>query len=292
MSCNLNSFNIAKLFTKFDQAYYTRIYAPLPINHFNYQLIGYINYQSLQILRNHFSSSFYFYANNLYLQNYYNNAQAISNLFDEILHEFELIKLLSRRNEYIAVKNNNNEILFKVDRSLVPIFGFKSHGIHLNAYFTENNQKYMWITRRAIHKNDGGKLDNLVAGAIPYNLTPVDTLFKEAYEEAGIPKNMLLNALYLGGLSYKIEKYSGLRHDFVHIFNVELPATFIPKSIDDEVAEFIKVPFNKLSSLVIDSFSEFKYNSGLVIIYFLHIHKMLKDEDSKIFIDLFTKLTA
>ena len=49
----------------------------------------------------------------------------------------------------------------------------------------------IWLARRAKNKDvDPGKLDNLVGGRISRGMSPTETMYKEAFEEAGITKDM------------------------------------------------------------------------------------------------------
>ncbi len=74
-----------------------------------------------------------------------------------------------------------------------------------------------------------GKLDHLVAGGLPTGIKPFDNLIKEAAEEATIPKELARRARSCGALSYRMELDGNLRDDTIFVYDLELPADFVPK---------------------------------------------------------------
>jgi 8-oxo-dGTP pyrophosphatase MutT (NUDIX family) len=137
----------------------------------------------------------------------------------------------------------------------------------------------MWLGRRSLHKHLApGKLDQLVAGGRGSGLAVLDTLIKEADEEASMPAALVRTARPVGCITYCTEQDEGLRRDILYLFDLELPDDFVPKENDDEIAEFIRWPIERVAATVRDS-QDFKFNCALVVIDFLIRHGLLGPEE-------------
>ena len=68
-----------------------------------------------------------------------------------------------------------------MERACAPYFGLKAYGVHVCAYVVgEDGTKRMWVARRSETKQTSpGKLDHLVAGGQPFDLTPLENVIKE-----------------------------------------------------------------------------------------------------------------
>jgi 8-oxo-dGTP pyrophosphatase MutT (NUDIX family) len=180
------------------------------------------------------------------------------------------------------------------DRALMPALGFLSCGIHCNAYvgglgaeeLRDSTVKSprplvpespsplkLWIARRSLDSaTDPGKLDHLVAGGQPYGLTLEENLAKEAWEEAGVPKELVKAAIAAGSVTYSRQQKHMLRRDTLFLFDLELPAGFTPKNQDGEVLDFRRMDIAEVLKLLLDSTNYFKFNVPLVLIDFLIRH--------------------
>ena len=182
--------------------------------------------------------------------------------------------------EWYPVKSNFTEIpLFKIDRAVVPHFGVRAYGVHINGFVrTKNGNIELWIARRA---NDRilypGMLDNMVAGGQPIGLRLMDNVIKECWEEAAIPPNISETAIPVSAISYMMETDSGLKPDTMFCFDLKLPNNFVPVNQDGEVAEFYRLPVQQVAKIIDNSF-EFKFNCNLVIIDFLIRHGFISPE--------------
>lgn len=169
--------------------------------------------------------------------------------------------------------------LFTIERAAVPLFGVRACGVHLNGFVRGADGLSMWIGRRSRRRPVApGKLDQLVAGGQPANLGVRDNLAKEADEEAAIPLTLAAAAVSVGAISYRTERPEGLRNDVLYLFDLELPADFIPHNKDGEIAEFFLWPLEKVIRQVRDT-DEFKFNCSLVVIDFLIRHGYLGPEE-------------
>ena len=168
--------------------------------------------------------------------------------------------------------------LFLMDRALVPYFGVHAFGQHINGYIRRHGEIYMWIARRSLHKrHEPGKLDNMVAGGLPWGLSLQENLAKECWEEAGIPAELTAQAEATGHISYRCETGHGVKPDTMYCYDLELPEGFIPRCTDGEVEEFQLWPLERVAQQVRDS-DDIKLNCNLVIIDFLTRHGYITEQ--------------
>jgi 8-oxo-dGTP pyrophosphatase MutT (NUDIX family) len=171
--------------------------------------------------------------------------------------------------------------VFRLDRGAVPFFGTRAYGVHLNGYRRKGDELYLWIGRRASNKRIApNKLDNLVAGGIGNGQGVVDTLLKEAKEEASIPASLCKTATPAGAVSYRMENRLGIRDDVLFVYDLETPADFVPKCNDGEIAEFTLMPAAAVLERVRDT-RDFKFNVNLVILDFAVRHGLLRPDDAE-----------
>jgi len=199
-------------------------------------------------------------------------------LFAEQAVSDEIITHLMKEN-YPLIETESSKPLAFIDRAISTLLGSISFGQHLNAYVITNEGMKMWIGRRAYDKpHHAGKLDHLVAGGLPYDLSPSDNLKKECYEEAGMSQVLASQAKNVGILSYWYEYKLGGKRDILYCYDLEVSEDFVPKCTDGEVEEFYLMPIAEVAEIVRTS-TEFKTNCNLVIIDFLVRHGFLTDED-------------
>ncbi|MBF0334149.1 MAG: DUF4743 domain-containing protein [Alphaproteobacteria bacterium] len=177
-----------------------------------------------------------------------------------------------RGEDYPVVTNFGEPPLMLLDRAMVPLFGVRAFGLHVNGFVRRPEGLMMWIGRRARDKRvAAGKLDNVVAGGQPAGLSLAENLIKEAGEEASIPPDLAMRAVPVGAVSYCMENGLGLKPDTQFCYDLELPEDFQPKNLDGEMEEFMLWPIDAVARVVRDT-DEFKFNVNLVIIDFLIRH--------------------
>lgn len=176
---------------------------------------------------------------------------------------------------YPVFATASREPLLAIDRCAVPWFGVRAHGVHLNGYVRTAVGLQIWVARRARGKRTfPGHLDNLVAGGQPIGLSPRQTLVKECLEEAGIPGELAERAVAVGQLHYTQQVDRDLKVDTLGLFDLELPADFVPRPIDGEVESFeLWSPARLLDSLA--GAEAWKPNCALVALHFLLRHEAL-----------------
>ena len=179
--------------------------------------------------------------------------------------------------------------VFRLDRGAVPFFGTRAYGVHLNAYLRQGESLCLWVGRRSPAKQVApNKLDNLVAGGIGNEHGVRDTLLKEGEEEASIPTSLMSQAISAGAVSYRMETPLGIRDDVLFVFDLEMPADFLPKNRDGELVHFELMPASAVLERI-RATSDFKFNVNLVILDFAVRHGLLGPDDPE-YLDVATGL--
>jgi len=168
---------------------------------------------------------------------------------------------------------------FVIDRAYAPAFGCRAFGQHLNGLVYINEKIHLWVARRAPTRRHYPNLyDNLVGGGLPWGMTLRENLIKECWEEAAIPRELALRARPVGAVTYCHETSSGLKPDTMYCYDLVLPATFVPRCNDGEVADFALWPLTQVAETVRDR-DDFKPNCNLVVIDCLLRHGWIDPED-------------
>ncbi|RKY16886.1 MAG: DUF4743 domain-containing protein [Planctomycetota bacterium] len=168
--------------------------------------------------------------------------------------------------------------LLALERAALTAFGVRSQGVHMNGFVRRPDGLHMWIARRSRHKPTWpGKLDNMVAGGQPMGLSVRENLAKECGEEAGIPPELAARAVPTGAVSYRHAHPCGLKHDLLHLFELELPEDFVPAPQDGEVESFELWPAARALQTAAET-TDFKFNCPLAIIEFGLRHGLIGPE--------------
>jgi 8-oxo-dGTP pyrophosphatase MutT (NUDIX family) len=163
----------------------------------------------------------------------------------------------------------------RLDRGLVPMFGVKSYGVHVNGFVRGPEGLKMWIGQRAPDKRVApNKLDHMVAGGLAHGYSVDETVVKEAAEEADVPDALARRARPVGALTYVTELEQGLRDDTLFVFDLELPADFVPRNTDGELTGFELWDIDAVMARVRDT-DDFKFNVAPVLIDFFVRHGLL-----------------
>ena len=170
--------------------------------------------------------------------------------------------------------------LFQIDRAVVSQFGIRAFGQHLNGFVQAESGLKMWIARRAADRRAfPDRLDQLVAGGLPHDISLTDNLAKECGEEAGISQALAASARAVGQVSYCCEVGRGLRDDTLFCYDLLLPESFTPRCTDGEVAGFELMAIEQVAEIVSET-EDFKPNCNLVIIDFLLRHGFIDADDT------------
>jgi 8-oxo-dGTP pyrophosphatase MutT (NUDIX family) len=149
-----------------------------------------------------------------------------------------------RDEQYEVYAEASGEPLFRIERAAVKRLGVRGRAAHVNGVVETGRGWSMWIARRAdTRPSDPGKLDNLVGGGVAAGLDSWQTLIKECREEAGIPFFIAEGARLRDTIAFDYLVSDGLDSNEVEVFDLLLPAGFIPRNEDGEVAGFELLPF-------------------------------------------------
>jgi 8-oxo-dGTP pyrophosphatase MutT (NUDIX family) len=209
------------------------------------------------------------------------DADAVSAAVDEVVEALVVENLVPKwRNEIFDVMPRWGERpVFRLDRGAVPFFGVRAYGVDLNGYRRDRGGLLMWVGRRAPDKRVApNKLDNLVAGGIGNGYGVVATLAKEADEEAAIPARLIERAVPVGAITYLMENEIGIRDGVLFIYDLELPAEFVPRNRDGEIVDFQLMPIESVIERI-RATDDFKFDVNLVFLDFALRHGLIPIED-------------
>jgi len=131
-------------------------------------------------------------------------AEAADGLQDIALALSERGHFRWRREAFDVRAGASGPVLAQLDRGALPAFGVLAHGVHMNGLVRRPNGLHLWVARRSPTKQlDPGKLDHIVAGGVGAGMTPLETLVKEAGEEAAIPPELAAQAVPVGGTGWR-----------------------------------------------------------------------------------------
>jgi len=207
--------------------------------------------------------------------------EAVSAAVDDVVERLVAARIVPRwRNEFFAVAPRwGAPAQFRLDRGAVPFFGTRAYGVHLNGYRRDGDRLKLWIGRRAPDKQVApDKLDNLVAGGIACEHGLVETLAKEAEEEAAIPHSLIARAVPVGAVSYRMETPLGVRDDVLFVYDLDVPADFVPHNTDGEIVAFTLMDADEVVARV-RAGDDFKFNVNLVIADFALRHGLVTAAD-------------
>jgi 8-oxo-dGTP pyrophosphatase MutT (NUDIX family) len=163
-----------------------------------------------------------------------------------------------------------------IERAAARFWGCLTLGAHATGYVAgaDGRPAALWIARRADDKaTDPGLFDNLIGGGVPAGQSPHEALLREGFEEAGLRPVQLAAARPVGVLRLHRDVREGRQHEWLHGFELELPAGLQPVNQDGEVAGFTLLPVADAMRLA--SGSAMTVDAALVTIDFLHRHRFI-----------------
>jgi 8-oxo-dGTP pyrophosphatase MutT (NUDIX family) len=174
----------------------------------------------------------------------------------------DVLKALEKEGFIPGWRNELHRIgdFFDIERAAARPFGLTTHAVHVNGVAADG----MWIARRSAAKPvDPGMLDNLVGGGLTAGLSEQEVLVKEAWEEAGIPPDLARAARRQASVSLLREVPEGVQSEVIHVYDLELPAAFVPRNQDGEVSELRKISFEEAIRRIRDT-EELTLDAALV----------------------------
>jgi 8-oxo-dGTP pyrophosphatase MutT (NUDIX family) len=142
--------------------------------------------------------------------------------------------------------------LVDIERAAARYFGVRTYAVHVNGLVHSGSGGVeMWLARRSRTKAiDPGLLDNLVGGGIATGYGVLDTLRKEAWEEAGIPAGVAARARPQGSIDICRPQPQGLQRETVFVYDLELDAGFSPANQDGEAIEHRQLTLSDAARLI------------------------------------------
>ncbi|MBM3602255.1 MAG: DUF4743 domain-containing protein [Alphaproteobacteria bacterium] len=173
--------------------------------------------------------------------------------------------------------------LATASRASVGFLGIKAFGVHLNAYLGRGQRMQLWMAKRAAHiSNFPNQYDHLVAGGMAAGDSILETLVKEAQEEAGMPAALSRAAQPVGVIQYHLMRDEYSRQDTLFVYDLALDnhgaSDFVPVNQDGHVASFARYPIDGVMRLVAET-DTVKSNVNLVLIDFFLRHGMIPADD-------------
>jgi 8-oxo-dGTP pyrophosphatase MutT (NUDIX family) len=187
--------------------------------------------------------------------------------------------LTAWRDELYAVATDFAEPpLFELERAAARYFGILTFATHVNGVVGENSGWRMWLARRSATKAiDPGLLDNLVGGGIAADSDVETTIVKEAWEEAGIPEDVVPSAQSAGTVDLCRDRPDGLQRETIYVHDLWLPPDFVPANQDGEAVEHsLCAPEEIISVIATDDITA---DASLVIVDFLLRHAHVPPDD-------------
>ncbi|MGM9512949.1 DUF4743 domain-containing protein [Roseateles sp. DB2] len=127
-------------------------------------------------------------------------------------------------------------VFFELERAAYRFFGLTSQAVHVNGVDEAGS---LWCGRRSLRKaTDPGRLDNLAAGGLPAGEDLLECARRELWEEAGVPASLCAPLRLMGRLRTARVEPEGWHDEWLHVFELQLPAGFIPSNQDGEVTAF------------------------------------------------------
>lgn len=209
-------------------------------------------------------------------------------------------EVLSRwRDELKPIFGPDNAVLFSVERAAASMLGIVQYGIQLSVYAYTPGSKFpsIWISRRsATTANYSGMLDNTVAGGYRTGEVPLQSVVREAYEEASIPGELVrASARPCSTISYfhYLDKYvTGEKYlvqpEVEYMYEMEAPDDLVLRPNDGEVEWFQLWDVEKIKSGLADGL--FKPSYALVLLDFFVRHGVLDTVTEPDYIEICSRL--
>jgi 8-oxo-dGTP pyrophosphatase MutT (NUDIX family) len=173
-----------------------------------------------------------------------------------------------------------------IDRVGLPALGLPAFGVHVNGFVRRDGELFLWVAHRAMDRLVApGKLDHLVAGGLPLDHSAIQTMIKEAEEEAGLSAEIAGRARPAGVVTYRLALPEGLRNDTLFVYDLELPPDVTPVNRDGEVERFELWPVAGVIE-ELHATNNFKFNVPLVLIDFLIRHGLLDPDEEPDYVAL------
>lgn len=164
---------------------------------------------------------------------------------------------------------------------MAGLFGIRKYGVDINGYVMDPVKGLsIWLQKRSPNKQTWPAYwDSMVSGGLTVGYGINETAIKEAFEEAGIPNNLIAKLKSAGCVSFFFESERGLFPNTEFVYDLELPPDFIPSNSDGEVETFELLPVSECLERILSP--HFKTTSVPVALDFLIRHGYITAENGK-----------
>jgi 8-oxo-dGTP pyrophosphatase MutT (NUDIX family) len=139
---------------------------------------------------------------------------------------------------------------FLLERAAARYFGVHTCAAHVNGLVRDGGGIRTWLARRSPTKAiDPSQLDNLVGGGVAAGNDVAQTVVKEAWEEAGIDAALAATAVRTGTVGIRRLQPDGLQRETIHVHDLWLPPSFVPRNQDGEAVEHRQVSLAQAARL-------------------------------------------
>ena len=196
----------------------------------------------------------------------------------EINHQLRTEGLIVawRHETFGLLDPDSGAVLAHMERAACRFWGSLTRGAHCNGFVADDQGRptHLWIARRAWNKaTDPGKLDNLVGGGVPFDQSPYETLLREAWEEAGLTRELAQQATPGRVIRIHCDVPEGRMVEDIHVHDLQLPAGLQPQNQDGEVAELHCLAIEEATHRA--AAGEMTTDAALVTLDFLLRHGLL-----------------
>ena len=129
--------------------------------------------------------------------------------------------------------------IFRLDRGAVPFFGMRAYGVHLNGYRRDGGRLHLWVGRRAPDKRVAPEQARQHRRR-RHRQRPRHRrdLVQGGRGGGRHPGGAGRRAVPVGAVSYRMETELGIRDDVLFVYDLEMPADFVPHNSDGEIVAF------------------------------------------------------
>ena len=149
----------------------------------------------------------------------------------------------------------------QIERAGFRFLGMMSHAVHINGFTPDGR---MWCGQRSAGKaTDPGMWDNVTAGGLSAGETLASCARRELWEEAGYRLPAPQQLMPAGRVRISRSTSTSWHDEMLHVFNLALPADFVPCNQDGEVQSFACLSAPEVMAHI--SASQFTADAALAI---------------------------
>ena len=188
------------------------------------------------------------------------------------------------RDEFFAITDPaTGRRLARTERAASRFWGTLTLGAHATGYVPDPRGRplQIWIARRSPTKaTDPGMLDNLIGGGVPDGQTPLQTLVREGFEEAGLTPTQMTAARPGRVIRLHRDIPEGLQFEDLHSYDLPLSPGTTPHNQDGEVASFDCLPVKQ--ALARAASADMTVDAALVMLEFALRHRLIDGEQAEL----------